>query len=69
MVGIGGVSPKHLFQGDEVFLDKLTPRSTTFLRVTITGDPSVLGFHLSGVVGGNPVAAVPMSSIRLQEEE
>ena len=69
VVGIGGVSPKRLFQGDEVFLGKLAPRSTTFLRVTITGDPSVLGFHLSGVVGGDPVAAVPMSSIRWQEEE
>ena len=69
VVGIGGVSPKHLFQGDEVFLGKLAPRSTTFLRVTIAGDPSVLGFHLSGVVGGDPVAAVPMSSIRWQEEE
>ena len=67
--GIGGVSPKHLFQGDEVFLDKLAPRSTTFLRVTITGNPSVIGFHLSGVVEGDPVAAVPMNSIRWQEEE
>jgi hypothetical protein len=67
--GIGGVSPKRLFQGDEVFLDKLAPRSTTFLRVTITGNPSVIGFHLSGVVEGDPVAAVPMNSIRWQEEE
>jgi len=65
---IGEVSPEHLFHGDEIFLDKLSPRSTTFMRVSIIGEPSVIGFHLSGVVGGDPVAAVPMSSIRWEEE-
>jgi len=65
---IGEVSPEHLFHEDEVFLDRLAPRSTIFLRVSIVGEPSVLGFHLSGVVGGDPVAAVPMSSIRWEEE-
>ncbi|MDP7004299.1 MAG: hypothetical protein QGG21_04715 [Candidatus Thalassarchaeaceae archaeon] len=65
---IGGVSPEHLFHGDEIFLDKLTPQSNTFLRVSIIGEPSVIGFNLSGVVGGVPVAAVPMSSIRWEEE-
>ena len=65
---IGEVSPAHLFHGDEVFLDTLAPRSTIFLRISVVGEPSVLGFHLSGVVGGDPMAAVPMRSIRWEEE-
>ena len=68
-VAIDGVYPKHLFQEDEIYLDELAAGSITFLRVQIAGDPSVIGFHLSGIVGGDPVAAVPIRSIVWSEEE
>ena len=58
-VGIAEVSPQHLFNGDEIFLDTLAPQSRTFLRLTISGEPSNIGFHLSGLVDGEPLAAVP----------
>jgi hypothetical protein len=58
-VSIGAVSPQHLFQGDEIFLDTLQSGSRTFLRLTLEGKPSNIGFHLSGLVDGEPLAAVP----------
>lgn len=58
-VSIGAVSPQHLFQGDEIFLDTLKSGSRTFLRLTLEGEPSNIGFHLSGLVDGEPLAAVP----------
>lgn len=58
-VSIGAVSPQHLFQGDEISLDTLKSGSRTFLRLTLEGEPSNVGFHLSGLVDGEPLAAVP----------
>jgi len=58
-ISIGAVSPQHLFQGDEIFLDTLKSGSRTFLRLTLEGEPSNIGFHLSGLVDGEPLAAVP----------
>ena len=68
---ISEVSPNRLFGGDEVFLDTLESDSKTFIRVKIDGNPSVLSFHLSGLVGGDPVAATPRSAVdwkSLEEE-
>ena len=62
-VNIAEVSPKHLFNGDEIFLDTLSPQTNTFLRLTISGEPSNIGFHLSGLVNGEPLAAVPNRAI------
>ena len=59
IVSIGAVSPQHLFQGDEIFLDTLQSGSRTFLRLTLEGEPSNIGFHLSGLVDDEPLAAVP----------
>lgn len=62
-VSIAQVSPKHLFNGDEIFLDTLAPNSKTFLKLAIEGEPSNIGFHLSGLVDGEPLAAVPNKAI------
>ena len=62
-VSIADVSPKHLFNGDEIFLDTLSPLTSTFLRLSISGEPSNIGFHLSGLVNGEPLAAVPNRAI------
>ena len=62
-VSIAEVSPKHLFNGDEIFLDTLSPLTSTFLRLSISGEPSNIGFHLSGLVNGEPLAAVPNRAI------
>jgi hypothetical protein len=62
-LAIADVSPRHLFQGDEIFLDTLRKGSKTFLRLTLEGEPSNLGFQLSGLVDGEPLAAVPNRSI------
>ncbi|MBK70415.1 MAG: hypothetical protein CMB53_03345 [Euryarchaeota archaeon] len=66
---ISEVSPKHLFRGDEVFLDTLESESKTFVRVTIVGNPSVLSFQLSGLVNGEPVAAAPRIAMDWQSLE
>ena len=58
-VGIAAVSPSRLFQGGEIFLDKMPADSKMFLSLTLEGNPSSLGFQLSGLVGGQPLAAVP----------
>ncbi len=69
VVGIDNVSPKHLFRGDEIFLDTLKSGSRTFIRMSIEGSPSVLTFQLSGLVGGEPVAAAPRSAMDWQSLE
>jgi hypothetical protein len=43
----------------EIFLDKMPADSKMFLSLTLEGNPSNLGFQLSGLVGGQPLAAVP----------
>lgn len=58
-VSISAVSPSHLFMGDEISLNTLAANSRTFLRLTLEGEPSSIGFHLSGLVDGEPLAAVP----------
>lgn len=62
-VSIVQVSPQHLFNGDEIFLDTLGPNSKTFLKLAVEGQPSNIGFHLSGLVDGEPLAAVPNKAI------
>ncbi len=69
LVGIDNVYPKHLFRGDEIFLDTLESGSRTFIRMSIEGSPSVLTFQLSGLVGGEPVAVAPRSAIDWQSLE
>ena len=58
-VGISSVSPSRLFQDDEIFLDTLSAGSKVFLSLTLQGNPTSLGFQLSGLVDGEPLAATP----------
>jgi hypothetical protein len=58
-VRISSVSPSRLFQDDEIFLDTLSAGSRVFLSLALEGNPTSLGFQLSGLVGGEPLAATP----------
>ncbi len=62
-VNISEVSPSHMFKDEEIFLDSLLPNSNTFLLLTLDGQPSSIGFQLSGLVEGEPLAAVPNRAI------
>jgi len=62
-VGISSVSPNRMYQDGEVFLDTLPAGSKTFVGIELAGSPATIGFHLSGLVGGEPLAAVPNKSL------
>ena len=62
-VGISSVSPNRMYQDDEVFLDTLPAGSKTFVGIELEGSPTTIGFHLSGLVGGDPLAAVPNKAL------
>ena len=62
-VGISSVSPNRMYQDDEVFLDTLPAGSKTFVGIELEGSPTTIGFHLSGLVGGEPLAAVPNKAL------
>jgi len=68
-VGISSVSPSRLFQDDEIFLDTLSAGSRVFLSLTLEGSPTSLGFQLSGLVGGEPLAATPNRALDWGESE
>jgi len=61
---IAEVYPKHLSQDDQIYLGKLISDSITFIRVDIEGSPDLIGFQLSGLVGGEPFAAAPIKAIK-----
>ncbi len=65
---ISSVVPEMMFQDDEVYLGNLEARSTTFIRLETLGRPPLANMHISGLVNGNPVAAVPAKSIIIEEE-
>ena len=60
---IAEVSPKSLYDGDEIFLDTLSAGSTRFIRLQLEGDASGLDLHLSGLVNGKPLAAIPAHAL------
>ena len=68
-VGISSVSPSRLFQDDEIFLDTLSAGSRVFLSLALEGGPTNLGFQLSGLVGGEPLAATPNRALDWGESE
>ncbi len=68
-VGISSVSPSRLFQDDEIFLDTLSAGSRVFLSLALEGGPTSLGFQLSGLVGGEPLAATPNRALDWGESE
>ena len=68
-VGISSISPSRLFQDDEIFLDTLSAGSRVFLSLALEGSPTSLGFQLSGLVGGEPLAATPNRALDWGESE
>ena len=62
------VSPKSLFDGDEIFLDTLEVGTTRFIRLQLEGTASGLDLHLSGLVEGKPLAAIPARALLMDEE-
>jgi len=66
---ITDVSPKSLFDGDEIYLGTLGVGTTTFLHLTLEGRALGLDLHLSGLVKGKPLAAVPAKALLLSSEE
>ena len=65
---IHSVVPEMVFQDDEVFIGNLEGGTTTFVQIETLGNPPVVNMHISGLVDGKPVAAVPTNSIELEEE-
>jgi len=67
-ISISQVIPEMMFQGDEVFLGNLAPETTTFVQIETIGNPPVVNMHISGLVDGEPIAAVPTRPIGFEEE-
>jgi len=61
------VSPKSLFDGDEIFLDTLDVGATRFLSLELEGTATGLDLHLSGLVEGKPLAAIPARALLMDE--
>ena len=57
------VSPTSLFDGDEIFLDTLNVGATRFLTFELEGTATGLDLHLSGLVEGKPLAAIPARAL------
>ena len=57
------VSPTSLFDGDEIFLDTLDVGATRFLTLELEGTATGLDLHLSGLVEGKPLAAIPARAL------
>ena len=61
---ITDIYPKHLFQDDEIFLGTMKKQTQIFIRLSIAGESANLAFQLSGLVNGEPLAAVPNKVIQ-----
>ena len=61
------VSPTSLFDGDEIFLDTLNVGATRFLTLELEGTATGLDLHLSGLVEGKPLAAIPARALLMDE--
>tara|TARA_B100000965_G_scaffold83106_1_gene66855 strand:+ start:23040 stop:25175 length:2136 start_codon:yes stop_codon:yes gene_type:complete len=62
-VSIAKVSPEHMFEDREIFLDTLNPGTKRFLSLEISGNPSLIELEVSGLIDGEPLAAVPREAI------
>ena len=68
VAAIQRVVPEMIFQDDEVFLGDLEGGSTTLVQIETQGSPLAFNIQVSGLVGGKPIAAVPVNSIEMGEE-
>ena len=57
-----------MFEDNEVFLDTLSPKTKRFLSLEISGSPSLLELEVSGLVDGEPLAAVPREALSFDGE-
>ena len=55
-----------MFDGDEIFLDTLEVGTTRFIRLCLEGDAELLDLHLSGLVDGKPLAAIPAKALLME---
>ena len=62
------VSPNSLYDGDEIFLDTLQVDSTRFLTLQLEGSANGLDLHLSGLVEGKPLAAIPARALLMEDD-
>ncbi len=62
------VSPEHMFEDNEIFLDTINPETKRFLSLEISGNPSLIELEVSGLVDGTPLAAVPREAISFDRE-
>ena len=68
-VEIDAINPSYICEGQDIFLDTIEPRSKKFLRISIGGNPSNIELEISGLVDGEPLAAVPRESLSWWEEK
>lgn len=63
---ISKVSPEHMFENNEIFLDTLNPETKRFLSLEIGGEPSLIELEISGLVDGEPLAVVPRGAVSFE---
>ena len=68
VTSIQSVVPKMIFRDDEVFLGDLEGGTTTFVQIETLGNPPLVNMQISGLVDGEPIAAVPTNPIEMGEE-
>ena len=67
-IKIDRVVPEMMIQDDEVYLGNLEEKTTTFIRLEVIGKAPEAEIHISGIVEGSPIAAVPAKTIAIEEE-
>ena len=67
-IKIDSVVPEMMFQDDEIYLGNLEEETTTFVRLEVFGKAPEAAIHISGIVEGDPIAAVPAKTIAMEEE-
>ncbi len=67
-IKIDSVVPEMMFQDDEIYLGNLEEETTTFVRLEVFGKAPEAAIHISGILEGDPIAAVPAKTIAMEEE-
>jgi hypothetical protein len=67
-IKIESVVPEMIFQDDEIYIGSLEGDTTTFIRLELLGNVPEAEIHLSGLIQGKPIAAVPAKTISMEEQ-
>lgn len=67
-IKIDSVIPEMIFQDDEIYLGNLEEKTITFVRLEVFGNAPEAEIHISGIVDGSPIAAIPAKTIAMEEE-